>query len=252
MATRGRPHVIRFYNYSDEVMALQARWLKAHGQRRIALLVSDTAYLQEMTLAFKRNLDPSQEIIFEEHILPSETDLRTVLQKAARSGAEIIGAFVSVGQIGTFYRQADAMRIKTPTFGTNWYESQHEIQQAGELIEGASFVSIAATPAFIERYTKAYSNASAMAFAAPAYEFTALLGELFGNLKSVPSADQIMETIASAGFRRGTALEAFRYRETKETGKDFQLPIAVKTIERGKIVELERVNPTLGELTANH
>lgn len=237
----GRHYALRFKNKNDEIMRAQAEYLNRQGVKRIGLLLADHPYLEEAMEALQRNLQPGQTLEIIDRLPSSEPDLRTNLLKLQnrRADFDAIGVLLYVGQISTFYRQAREMKIELNTFGSDFFESLSEVHASGGAMEGKVFASIKIKPDFIKRYKAAFHNESQLSFAAPAYEFAIVVGELFNAGGRKMSADEIMKSFSSVSFREGTASGPYKYVNDPLTGQYFQFPVTMKKISGDTFVDVE-------------
>lgn len=97
-------------------------------------------------------------------------------------------------------------------------------------MDGAIYVHNEVKPSFLERYQNIYHNKSQLAFAAMAYEFAALVGELFNQNAKELSAEKIIEKFSKVKPREGVATGKYQYVETPEGDRYFKFPIVVKEV----------------------
>lgn len=234
--SKDRNFVLRFYSSSDDYMRKQAEMLAAKKLNRMALLVADTAHLQEMVVSLKRALRSNQRIELEESFLPSESDFRTVIEKVRRANVQVVGVFLSTGQIATFYKQAKALSLQLPSFGSNWLDSQQEVDAANGAMNGAMFVTTGFKPAFQSKYLAKYGEPGILTFGGPAYELAMIIGKLFGDSSAKRNSEEIINSFSKITPQEGTASGPFYFAETPTTGKYVDFPIVAKIIRNGQIV----------------
>lgn len=225
-----REYVIRFMNASDEFMRTTAEYLHEKRLNKLGIILSESAYLEELLEALRRNRIDGQTITVIDRLSSSENNFRSNLTKLRSSEFDAIGVFLGPGQISTFYKQARELNITTPTFGTNWFESISEIQASNGAMIGAVFGSIEIKQTFFDRYKALFGNDSQLAFGAPAYEFAITIGELFNSHAGSISKDQIIERFAAIKSREGTAAGPYSYINDKRVGQYFRFPVAMKRV----------------------
>lgn len=57
--------------------------------------------------------------------------VKTLIAKLRSQNHAVLGVFLLPDQIVTFYRQAETLRFKVPTFGASIHDNQDLIKQAG-------------------------------------------------------------------------------------------------------------------------
>lgn len=236
-----RKYVLRFKNTTDEIMKVQATYLKQQGIRKIGLLLAEHPYLEELKDALKRNLQEGQTLSIFAQVPNNEMDFKTWIIRLIKKSGEFdtIGVFLHAGQISTFYKQARDLELRIPTFGTDFFESLSEVRAAEGSMEGVMFTSIDIKDEFVSRYKARYKNESQLAFGAPAYELAMTVGNLFGSRGNKDSADEVMTLLSKVPEQQGVASGPFRFIDNSVVGKYFQFPVVVKRIvnETFKVVK---------------
>lgn len=235
----GRRHVLRFMNVTDEFMAATSKYLHARNRVKLALLLTDDPYLEELSEALQRNLQPGQTLTVVERFPTTEMDFRTRIIKLRRAGFDAIGVFLSAGQISSFYKQARQMDFELETFGTNFFESLSELRAGEETMDGAAFANVAVKTSFQERYKAIFGNDSQLAFGAPAYEFAATIGELFNHRAGQLTNEEVLTAFSKVEFREGSAAGPYSYVDDEKVGRYFRFPIAMKVV-RGESFSLAK------------
>ncbi len=233
---KDKQYVIRFKNKMDEVMQVQAKYLKQLGYNKIGLLLAEHPYLQEAASALERNLQPGQSVKIIDRLPNGESDFRTRIIKIKQSTDKFdaIGVFLFVGQISTFYRQAKNFNFTLPTFGTDLFESLSEINASNGTMEGVNFASIDIKPDFIKYYKSIYKNESQLAFGAPAYEMALTIGELFNERVAKIKREDIIKSFAEVSSKDGVASGPYHYMNDPEAGQYFQFPVVIKKITKDR------------------
>lgn len=234
----GRNYVIRFMNYTDEYLAATAGYLHGKALNNIGIVAAESAYIEEMLAALKRNLLPGQRVTVVDTRNSQDMDLRSAISRLKGSQFDVIGVFLEAGQVSQFYKQARNQGLTTPTFGTNLFENLSEVAAAGGAMEGAVFTNNEVKKPFHERYMRIYGNESDLAFGAPAYEFAAITADLFGNLPEKPRGEAVIGAYSSVVSRQGYAAGPYSFQGSKETGKYFKFPLVVKVVRGGGFIDL--------------
>ncbi len=230
-AAANRQHVMRFMNTTDDFMKVNVDYLLKNNHKKIALLLTDHPYLEEMYEALKRNIKPGQTLTVVDRLPQTEMDFRSQIVKLQKSDFDTIGIFLFVGQISTFYKQARHLGFSKPTFGTNLFESFSEVATSQGSMDGAVFASMKINPEFISRYKAIYGNDSQLAFGAPAYEFALALGELLKLSGSSKGAEELIKRFAGVSGKGGSAAGPYNYQHDASAGKYMRFPLVMKKIK---------------------
>lgn len=157
---RDRPSVLRFMNYTDEYLQTTARYLDSVGAKRLAIILTENPYLEEMEAALERNLRPGQTTTVLQRYPEKEMDFRAIISRLRTGGYDAVGVFLSAGQIATFYKQAREQGLAMRTFGTNYFESASEIAASDFSMDHAVFANNLVNPAFIQRFGVLHGSVS--------------------------------------------------------------------------------------------
>ena len=228
---RDRSYVIRFMNYTDQYLLATTRYLHSKGHLRLAVVVTENPYLEEMLAALERNLLDGQTVSVIDRLPPSEMDFRSVISRIRRSNADAVGVFLSIGQIAAFYRQLREQQLTLSTFGTNFFESLTEIQAAGGALDGAIFANNEVGQSFVRRYKERFGRITQIGFGALAYEFVSSLGTVIESLPPAQiSGNAILKGFAQLPKQAGTAAGPYEFRSDPIVGRYFEFPIVIKQI----------------------
>ena len=237
-AGAGRKYVLRFLNVTDEYMDVQAAYLANLGVKKIALLLTENPYLEEMVEALRRKLRPGQTIEIVERLPATEMDFRTRILKLQKQDYDAVGVYLWFGQIATFYKQATQLGFKKTAFGTNLFESSSEVAASGGAMEGAVFANTAIHPEFLKHYRTEYGNESQLAFGAPAYEFAITVGELFNEVNGRVARDEIISRFNQVSAREGTASGPFHFVSDSKFGQYMRFPLTMKQVRGDSFVDI--------------
>jgi ABC-type branched-subunit amino acid transport system substrate-binding protein len=229
--SKGRSYVMLFMNVTYDFIEKQIAFLNQNNLKKVALLVSDNAYLFEMQRAFQMKITSDFSVTYIDGLPSTEKDFRTHIIKLKQNSYDAVGVFLSIGQAPLFYRQSAQLKFDIPTFGTNLFESHSEIRAGERSMDGAVFTNTKINPDFKEKYKSEFGIDSQLAFGAPAYELAMTIGNLFNHIDEKLTPEQIMEKFHSIGEQRGTASGPWRVIKSNEYGTYVQFPIAVKEIK---------------------
>ena len=240
-SAKGKKYSMRFMNYTDQYLRLQNDYLYAQGAKKIGVIITDNAYLEEMYKALVRTKHPEQEIKIIDNFSPSEMTFLTSITKAKAGDYDAIGVFVSAGQLAQFFKEAKRLQLNVPLFSTNWCESLSEITASGGAMDGAIFVNNVVTPEFINKYKSTYGNEGQLTFGSLAYEAFRLIAENSKNLADTTQMTIDIESILSSQGHQWFATNPGTFKNTQEVGKFYDFPLAVKQV---------KINPN-GDITFN-
>lgn len=234
-SSKNRKYVLRFMNHVDDYLKVQTQYLAEQGYKKIGLMLVEDPYLEEMYQALKRNLLPKQSLNIVDSFQVDNFDFRTSIAKIRHGDYDVIGVFLFEGQIQQYYRQAREQQINLPTFGTNFFDSLSIINSAKGQMDGAVFANNFPKAEFVERYQQQFKNSSQIGFAALAYEFAILTGELFDNHSFELSPKEIISRFTTVKKRAGYAAGPYTFKDTPDAGKYFEFPVVIKEIQGGKV-----------------
>lgn len=231
ITTRGRKYIIRFMDHTDAYATMTLKYLETNKANKIAVLLSDNGYVEQLFEAFQRNLSASQSITVIDRYPTSQNDFRSTILKVKNGRYDAVGIFLVSGQISTFYRQLRELSFSVPTFGTNFFESLSEVEASQGAMDGAVFANNAFSKDFERAYRQAYPRATQLAFGACAYEFADLTAELFGSGGAELSPDEVIAKYSTVTSRVSKTVGEYHFQETTFAGKEFTFSIAVKRVK---------------------
>lgn len=230
-SAKGRKYSMRFMNYTDQYLQLQNEYLQAQGVKKIGIVITDNAYLEEMYKALERTKFPDQEIKIIDRFTPSENSFLTTITKAKSAQYDAIGVFLSAGQLSQFFKEARSLQLNTVLFGTNFFESLSEIVASNGAMDNAIFVNNIVRPEFVANYKAKYGNEGQLTFGSLAYEALRLIAK---NVAKLPDPQQKIDDISSLLSSEGhkwLATNPGVFEDTPEVGKFYNFPLAVKQVK---------------------
>ncbi len=234
--SRNRRFVLRPMNDSDQYTKLTAEYLAAKGLRKLGLILSDTNYTEMMSDSLRRMLQPGQSVTLVDSLSASDMDFRSSIAKLRTGDFDAVGVFLSVGQVGQFFRQAKQQRLEIPAFGTNVFESFSEIRGAGSAMDGAIYAFNSVGSAFISRYISLYGGGSQLGFAAVAYEVMARLGEAVSSNSSL-RGEALLRSFDTRNTRESPVTGPYKVLDLDES-LFFDFPLVIKEVRGGDVREV--------------
>lgn len=230
----GKKYILRSINYSEQYAQKLVEFLRAQGFKKIAVLKTEDHFLNSMVDALRKHLKSDESLVVFATFTPDEHDFKTQIAKLKRANFDVLGVYLFTGQVSAFYRQAVAQQMEVPTFGTDFFESKNEIQQASGGMNGAVYPNIDVPSKFHEGYQKRFGNDAQIAYAYNAYEFAKLTGQLFNSVSKSLSAEQILDS-----YLHPPSDVSFSVRETALGGRFYEFPLVIKKIVNGEIVKVD-------------
>ena len=230
-ASLRRQFVIRFMNKTQDYMTVLSRELSRRGLKRSGVILSETPFIEEMYEGFQKTLAPENRIDLLGRYHLNEMDLRITVSKMRTGAYDSLGVFLALGQVAQFFRQAREQNLSLPSFGTISFESAQEARTAGGAMEGAFFAGNEVSPEFLTRYRSRFGEDSQNSFAAMAYEFVRLLGDLLASHSEL-SGKEAFQLFQKSEPRVGKAVPSLRFVDSVSEGKHFEFPLIIKTVER--------------------
>lgn len=233
---RGRNYVIRFTNPSADFSKRLAQYIKAKGYKKLGVVLAENTYVQGLLDGLKVNLANDQEVTTIATFNLSDMDFRSAVLKARSGSFDTLGVFLISGQVSTFYRQLEQQQVKTPTFGTDFFESPVEIQSAGGAMEGAVYPHLGISPQFEAQYKERYKSDHQIAYAGNAYDLAVMLGTLFNSASYKLGSEQILEILKSNKSSLVGVTGAAKYQHSSDGDSYFEFPIQLKRVEDGEFL----------------
>lgn len=229
---KNREFVIRTTNSSADFSKILARYLVAQGYRRIGIVLVQNSYVQGLTDGLREAIGGGAEVEIMDSYNFQDQDFRSSISKIRTGKYDAIGVFLITGQISNFYRQLAAQSVEIPTFGTDFFESTNEIQQANGGMTGAVYPHLGVTESFRATYVSRFNNDYQLAYSGNAYDMTNIIGRLF-NSKAYTST-QIIDLLRSVKDEQGVG-GIFSFSNQPGMDPHYQFPIQLKKIIGDKI-----------------
>lgn len=241
--TKGKHFVVRFTNSAADYGKVLARHLHSLGKRKIALVLSETQYLEAMHKGLRAALYPNQSLDIIATFNPSDQDFHSIITRMRSKDYDALGVFLVTGQVAQFYRQLEEQRLKIPTFGTDFFESSTEISNAGPAMDGAFYSNNAVDPSFHKQYLTTFGNDSQVTHAGNAYDFSRMSCESLTDGRY--GSEELIEKLKQV--RRRGVLGTFAYVRSESADQFFAFPIMIKTIRGQEIQKQEKAGSSYYE-----
>lgn len=176
--TKSSKYIIRHFYSPDDFAAKLWTYFRSEGYKDVAIVKLKLLYYDKITESLlKLKMEDETVTIVDEYQSFGDNDFRSSVAKinAKKDSVDVLGVFLGGGQIAQFYKQADALKLKLPTFGADFFESNTEIENANGLMNGAVYANIGVTDDFINRYRQEFGNENQISFAGQSYDFVNIL-----------------------------------------------------------------------------
>jgi len=176
---KNNDYVVRFMTPSDRYMRCLLDILREKKLKKLAIVLAENSYLEELTENLHAQLAPEESLTIVDRFGPKETDFHSRISALRQKSFDALGVFLAAGQIGAFYKQLRAQGVtRAPTFGTNFFNSLTERQNAAGAMHGAFYVIDHVTPEFRARYVERFRNDDQLNFSSLSYRFAKVLQAL--------------------------------------------------------------------------
>ncbi len=228
-------YAVRIFASPERQARFEADLAKRQGKRRAAIVMLE----DEFTAALGRNLgaelrSSGVDVVYNETVLPQETDFSTVISRVKRNGADAVYAHL-LTRTGLFVRKFRELGAEGQIYAWYWIQQPEQMQAAGEsALEGLIFSEIDSDkPRFKEAYHASYPGKEYNAAAYLCYVTMAAALQAAAAPDARASADTLREAITN--IREVSLLDgpvAFKDRE-------IQFELAARRFVRGKAEPLD-------------
>lgn len=236
-ASRGRNYVVRTINYAEQYAKALVQHFNANNVKRIGIISSQLTFHDLLIDGIKRNLSPDQELEIVANLLPDDNQLQTYVTRLRGKSFDALGLFLNPSQIIQFYRHAETQGVTFPVFGIQTFQSKTLVEATNGKMEGAIFPHNVVSESFTQSFIEQAGHDIQLPWAANAYDFALLAGEVLSALKDKPTSEEVIEIFRSVAPREGSGGPYFSTYEPK-VGHYYQYPIAIKVIEGNNFKEV--------------
>ncbi|MEI7890939.1 MAG: ABC transporter substrate-binding protein [bacterium] len=229
--TQSSPYTVRIMDTPDDFAISMWTYLRAHNQKNIAIVKTEMLYFKSVLDALDKNKNADESItVIDNYKTADETDFRTSILKIKNVSKQYdaVGVLLATGQIGQFYKQAGELGLTVPTFGTDFFENQSDIDTAGKNINGAVFANYNTTDSFSAEYKARFGNLSQLGYAGNGFDVANML-----NGADLTNSDTIINSIKATKNYNGV-LGSYNYVETSDD-RYLRSPVKVKIIQDGLV-----------------
>lgn len=228
-AGAGYHYVIRFINSAEDYSSAIASQLRKLGFKRVAIVQSEISFFNILLAELEKSLTGDETLTIYEKFLPTDFDFRSAISKLKKQKFDALGVYLTPPQVSQFYKQAAEQGFVPPTFGTTTFESTSVMKNALGFMRGAFYSHIGVSKEFVDRYEKRFGDDVQISYAANAYDFAQLVGQLFGaNPKKLPP-EKVIDIFERAPMGTGASGQR-KFEKSSTSGKSFSFEMVIKTI----------------------
>ena len=231
---RGKKYIIQFSNYGEEFAKTLVTHFNSMNYKKIAVVITEMSFTNLILAGVKKHLRPEQALEVIDSFSFEEHDFKSTIAKIKQKQVDILGVFLASGQISQFYRQAKAAGLNVKTFGTDFFESQTEIDDSQGAMEGATFPFNSVSTSFRISYVNQFKNDLQLPEAGRAFDFAILIGSLCNHNTSSCIGEKVIDLINKSGTHHGV-VGPYKFSKTPAGGVHAKFPIFLKKIKDGKI-----------------
>ena len=206
-------------------------YLRAHNLKKVGIIKLEHPYINNLITALTKSKKADESVtVIDAYQSFGDKDFRTSITKVKNSGSsyDILGVFLGSGQIGQFYNQAGTLGLKMPTLGTDFFESQSDIDAAGKNIDGAVYANYEVSSNFRNEYQSKFGNVSQISYAGNGYDIAMALAKM-----NLSTKDSILSGFKGLKNYNGV-LGSYNYIESAGDRYVFS-PVYMKVIQGGTI-----------------
>ena len=223
-------NTIRGAGDPDKLAKISLNHLRSIGAKKIGFIKVQNPFLEKFIDSMQKQKNPDETLSIIDTVQYDEMDFKNTIIKSMQGDMQAIGIFLFSGQIRQFYKQKTQLGFEIPTFGTDFFESQEEIDGAEGTMEGAVYANWGTESAFAQRYLARFGNQNQVAYAAGGYDICGMLGK--ADLTSKETIIPSIERIKDYPGVQGTINFA-----DKDGDRFLDVPVVLKEIKDGKIVK---------------
>ena len=189
------PYIIRGgFNQPKDYIAKVWQYLRSKNVKKIGVMKTDIVYLNSLYNELQKAKNSDESVVLVDNFNFDDSDFKSAIGKLSKDEYDAVGVFLVSGQISTFYKQSKELGIVLPiTFGSDFFESQSEIDGAQGLMNGAVFANTGITSDFMDRYESTFKGSSQIASAGYGYD----LAKLLNSVVNYKDKDTILNSLKS-------------------------------------------------------
>jgi len=189
------PYIIRGgFNRPDEYIAKVWEHLRSNDVKKIGVIKTEIVYLNSLLNELEKAKNADESVVLIDNFNFGDSDFKSAIAKLSENEYDAIGVLLVSGQISTFYKQAEELGVDLPiTFGSDFFESQSEIDGAQGLMNGAVYANTGISEEFVDKYVATFKGSSQMASAGYGYD----LAKILNSVVDYTDKDTVLSSLKS-------------------------------------------------------
>ena len=221
----GKKYLLRASNHPNDFAAILVANLKQRGFKRLAFIATEDPFTMSLYNSFKSLGSKDFEITLVAAVSPSEQDFKTNAISIKKGKYDALGVFLNPGQVSNFCRQAAALNLSLPIFGTDIFESRNEIKNSADQLEGAVYPNFTVPADFAKAYLSSYGNDYQISYAYNAYIFAKISAAVLPKGEQKMSAEEIL-----AAYKNVPADLGIKLISSAELGQYYHFPMRLMRV----------------------
>lgn len=236
--SRNRDYVIQAINSSELLSHPLGEHLAQSSYKNIAVVLAENTYVQGLLTGIKESLRSDQNIEVIARYGISDTDFRNTVTKLRQKSYDAIGVFLISGQVNKFYNQLAVQKIKLPSFGSDFFESETEIAMAGGNLEGAVYPNISVDRDFQAAYRQRHNNDMQISFAGHSHDIALYMARALNATSNPRDSGELLKQLTTPEPLAGVCGTS-RYKNNAKHGWQITFPVYLKKIVENRILTIK-------------
>lgn len=227
-------NIIRFFEKPDAFAEKTWEHLRKMGLKKVAVLKTQNQWLNSVYNKMVEQTRNGEQIDLVDDVSSfGEMDFRTSIAKIKSSKIkyDAVGVFLGSGQIGQFYKQSADLGLNIKTFGTDFFESQSDIDVAGSSMNGAFYPQYDVSEKFKDNYNDQYKNLSQIVYAGLSYD----LAKYLMDGKDIKSGYDVLRSLETFDNNQGVIGSYTFKNSTSDADRYMKIPLHIKEVRDLKI-----------------
>lgn len=229
--TKPSKYIVRTAYRAEDYASTMWNDFRTKGYKNIGVVKLDIVFFNELLQNLEKQAQTDEKVTLVDNYLSfGDRDFKTSILKIKNSKTKIdaLGVFLVQGQVSQFYNQANTYGLSIPTFGTDVFESQSELTNAGKLMNGATYALNDFSNEFKNDYKKRFGNVGQISYAANSYDIVSFLM----SKVDFKNKDTIMSSLKADDYS-GVA-GVYQYKNPTDD-RSFSAPVVLKMITNGDL-----------------
>jgi branched-chain amino acid transport system substrate-binding protein len=229
--TKPSKYIVRTAYRAEDYASTMWNYFRTQGYKNIGIIKLDIVFFNELLQNLEKQAKPDEKVVVVDNYLSfGDRDFKTSILKIKNSNIKVdtLGIFLVQGQVSQFYNQANVYGFSIPTFGTDVFESQSELTNAGQFMSGATYALNDFSTEFKNDYKKSFGNIGQISYAANSYDIASFLM----SKADFKNKDTIIDSLKTNNYQGVAGI--YEYKNPADD-RSFSAPVVLKTITNGDL-----------------